>query len=43
VEASKPAATGAIEVLAEAGVLVKVTGRKRDRSFVYQAYLDQLR
>ena len=43
VEASKPTATRAIEVLVEAGVLVEVTGRKRDRSFVYQAYLDRLR
>jgi Fic family protein len=43
VEASKPTATRAIEVLVEAGILTEVTGRRRDRSFAYQAYLDRLR
>lgn len=43
VEASKPTATRAIEVLVDAGILVEVTGRRRDRSFAYQAYLDRLR
>jgi len=43
VKASKPTATRAIETLMEADVLVETTGRKRDRSFAYQAYLDRLR
>lgn len=29
--------------VAGAGVLVETTGKKRDRSFVYQKYLDRLR
>jgi hypothetical protein len=33
----------AIELLVAGGVLVETTGKKRDRSFVYQAYLDRLR
>lgn len=41
--ASKPTATRAIETLVEAGVLVETTGRRRDRSFAYQAYIDRLR
>lgn len=41
--ASKPTANRAIEVLVEAGVLVETTGKKRDRSFAYRAYLDCLR
>jgi len=43
VEASKPTATRAIGILDEAGILVETTGRRRDRSFAYQAYLDGLR
>jgi Fic family protein len=43
VEASKPTATRAIEVLVDAGILVESIGRRRDRSFAYQAYLDRLR
>lgn len=41
--ASKPTATRAVETLVEAGVLVETTGRRRDRSFAYQAYIDRLR
>lgn len=41
--ASKPTATRAIETLVEAGILVETTGKKRDRSFAYAAYLDPLR
>lgn len=41
--ASKPTATRAIETLVEVGILVETTGKKRDRSFAYQAYLDRLR
>ena len=40
---SKPTATRAIESLAAAGILVETTGKKRDRSFAYQAYVDHLR
>jgi Fic family protein len=43
VEASKPTATRAIGMLVDAGVLVETTGRRRDRSFAYQGYLDLLR
>jgi hypothetical protein len=43
IEASKPTATRAIEVLAEAGILVETTGKKRDRSFAYSAYMERLR
>jgi Fic family protein len=43
VETTKPTAGRAIEMLAAAGVLVETTGKKRDRSFAYQAYLDRLR
>jgi Fic family protein len=43
VETTKPTAGRAIEHLAAAGVLVETTGKKRDRSFVYQSYLDRLR
>ena len=43
IETSKPTATRAIETLAAAGVLVETTGKRRDRSFAYQAYIDRLR
>ncbi len=43
VATTKPTASRAVELLAKAGVLVETTGRKRDRSFVYQRYLDRLR
>jgi Fic family protein len=43
IKASKPTATRAIEALIAAGVLVEITGRRRDRSFAYQAYVDRLR
>lgn len=43
VETTKPTAGRAIELLVNAEVLVETTGKKRDRSFVYQAYLDRLR
>ena len=43
IAASKPTATRAIETLVAAGVLVETTGRKRGRSFAYQAYIDRLR
>jgi Fic family protein len=40
---SKPTAGRAVEALARAGVLVEITGKKRDRSWAYQSYLDRLR
>ena len=43
VETTKPTAGRAIELLVNAGVLAETTGKKRDRSFVYQTYLDRLR
>jgi Fic family protein len=43
VETSKPTAGRAIALLVAAGVLVETTGKKRDRAFVYRAYLDRLR
>jgi len=30
-------------LLSELGILVESTGKKRDRSFVYRAYLDRLK
>lgn len=41
--ASKPTATRAIESLIGAGVLIETTGKKRDRSFAYGRYIDELR
>lgn len=43
VETSKPTASRAIELLVQTGVLVESTGRKRDRSYAYRAYLDRLK
>jgi len=40
---SKPTATRAVEVLAEAGILAETTGRKRGRSFAYRTYMERLR
>lgn len=42
-EARQPAATRAIETLMAAGILVETTGKKRDRRFAYQTYVDRLR
>jgi Fic family protein len=42
VTTSKPTASRAIEQLVEAGVLVESTGKRRDRSYAYRAYLDRL-
>lgn len=41
--ASKPTAGRAVEALVDAGVLVETTGKRRDRWFAYQAYMDILR
>jgi Fic family protein len=43
VKTTKPTAGRAIELLVAAGVLVETTGKKRDRSFVYESHLDRLR
>jgi Fic family protein len=43
VDASKPTATRAVDALLARGILVETTGRRRDRSFAYATYLDQLR
>lgn len=40
---SKPTAGRAVEALEKAGVLVETTGKKRDRSWAYQSYLERLR
>jgi Fic family protein len=40
---SKPTTTRAIEVLAGIGILAETTGKKRDRSFAYRAYMERLR
>lgn len=40
---TKPTAAKAIALLEEVGVLAETTGRKRDRTFSYAKYLDQLR
>jgi Fic family protein len=40
---TKPTAGRAIEALEAAGVLVETTGKKRDRVYAYQAYIDRLR
>ena len=42
-ETTKPTASKAVDVLVAAGVLAESTGKKRDRSFVYRAYLDRLK
>lgn len=40
---TKPTATKAVTGLVEAGVLVETTGRRRDRAFSYETYLNLLR
>jgi Fic family protein len=40
---SKPTAGRAVDTLSKAGVLVETTGKKRDRSWAYQSYLNRLR
>ena len=42
-DTTKPTATKAVVALVDAGVLRETTGRKRDRTFSYEAYLDLLR
>jgi Fic family protein len=40
---TKPTAGRAIEALEAAGILVETTGKKRDRVYAYQAYIERLR
>lgn len=40
---SKPTARRALQGLVDTGIVMEITGKKRDRSFAYQAYLDRLR
>jgi hypothetical protein len=42
VETTKPTAGRAVELLVATGVLVEMTGKKRDRSYVYRRYVDLL-
>jgi Fic family protein len=42
-DTTKPTAGRAIDTLVTAGVLAETTGKKRDRSFSYNAYLERLR
>jgi Fic family protein len=42
-DTSKPTSLRAITCLAEIGILAETTGKKRDRNFAYQAYLEKLR
>jgi Fic family protein len=42
VASSKPTTGKAIDALCQAGVLLEITGRKRDRIYAYRAYLDVL-
>jgi Fic family protein len=40
---TKPTATKAVNTLVDAGILTETTGRRRDRTYSYAAYLDRLR
>lgn len=40
---SRPTAGRALDALVEAGILVEATGRRRDRTFAYQRYVQRLR
>ena len=42
-DTSKPTAARAIDTLSVAGVLLETTGKKRDRWYSYQGYLERLR
>ncbi|HRK71379.1 MAG TPA: hypothetical protein PLA85_07310, partial [Micropepsaceae bacterium] len=43
VQTSKPTAIRAVEALLDAGILAEITGRKRDRVFVYRDYVERLK
>jgi hypothetical protein len=40
---TKPSAGKAVQVLEKLGVLSETSGKQRDRTFVYTAYLEKLR
>ena len=40
---TKPTATKAVNTLVDAGILTETSGRRRDRTYSYSAYLDRLR
>ncbi len=40
---TKPTAGKAVYILEDLGVLTETTGKQRDRTFVYEGYLDKLR
>ena len=42
-ETTKPTAMKAIKALVDAGILSEITGKKRDQTFGYTAYLERLR
>ena len=42
-ETTKPTAGKAVQVLEELGVLTETSGKQRDRTFAYKAYLEKLR
>ncbi len=41
-EATKPTASKAVNVLVDEGILAETSGRKRDRLFAYRRYLELL-
>jgi len=42
-ETTKPTATKAVAALVDADILTETSGRRRDRTFGYKAYLELLR
>jgi cell filamentation protein, protein adenylyltransferase len=42
-ETTKPTAGKAVQLLADMGVLMETSGKQRDRTFAYKAYLEMLR
>jgi len=42
-DTTRPTATKAVQTLVDAGVLTESSGKKRDRNFIYAAYLDVIK
>ncbi len=42
-ETTKPTASKVVQLLESIGILVETSGKRRDRTFAYKAYLDRLR
>lgn len=42
-ETTKPTAGKAVQLLESVGVLVETSGKRRDRTFAYERYLERLR